>query len=141
MAASTNASGGYAITYSGPTLTSGGSNTITPMDNGSGGATTSVVGKSQFGLNLAVNTTPTVGAVITPASNADNLRAQAATNYDTADNFMFSTSGATVANSNDGGASGSDIQMYTVSYMVNVNGVQTAGTYTTTLTYICTSTF
>lgn len=137
LAASTNASAGYAITYSGPTLTSGGTNTVTPMDDGSGGATTSTTGKSQFGLNLVVNTTPAVGAAVTPADNGTNLLGTAATNYDTADNFKFSTSGDTVATS----SAGSDIQAYTVSYMVNVNGAQTAGTYNTTLTYICTATF
>lgn len=146
MAASTNASGGYVITYTGPTLTSGGTNTITPMDN-SGASEQSTIGISQFGMNLAVNTgseytnAPAVGSAITPASNGTNLRAQAITNYDTAGNFKFTTSGDSVANSASGGASGSDMQLYTVSYMVNVNGAQTAGTYTTTLTYICTPTF
>lgn len=136
MAASTNASSGYAITYAGPTLTSGG-NPITPMDNGSNGATTSTVGKSQFGMNLAVNTTPAIGANIAPADNGTNLLGAPSTNYDTADNFKFTTGGEEVAHS----TAGTDIQAYTVSYMVNVDGAQTAGTYTTTLTYICTATF
>lgn len=136
IAASTNASAGYAITYSGPTLTSGGSNTVTPMNN-AGAAETSTVGTSQFGLNLVVNTTPAVGVAVTPADNGTNLLGAAATNYNTADNFKFSTAGDTVATS----SAGSDIQAYTVSYMVNVNGAQTAGTYNTTLTYICTATF
>lgn len=135
MAASTNASTGYAITYNGTTLMSGG-NSVTPMDN-AGAAETSTVGTSQFGMNLVVNTTPAVGAAVTPADNGSNLLGTAATNYDTADNFKFSTTGDTVATS----SAGTDIQAYTISYMVNVNGAQTAGTYQTTLTYICTATF
>jgi hypothetical protein len=115
------------------------------MDDGSGGATTSVRGTSQFGLNLKLNdgsayaNAPNVtdSAEITPASNGNNLRGAPATNYDTAGSFKFSTSGDTVATA----STGTDMQLYTVSYIVNVNGAQLAGTYTSTLTYICTATF
>jgi hypothetical protein len=139
MAASTNAGSGYAITVNGPTLTSG-SNTVTGM----GASTTSVHGVSQFGLNLKLNTTATstvaVGAEVDVASNGTNYRGQATTGYNTVDNFKF-TSGDVVADSANGGAGGSDAQIFTVSYIVNVPGSQPAGTYTTTLTYICTPTF
>lgn len=139
MAASTNAGSGYAITVNGPTLTSG-SNTVSAM-------TTSGLGShgiSQFGLNLKLNTTLTstvaVGAEVAVPSNGTNYRGQAATGYNTVDNFKFTT-GDTVANSSNGGAGGSDAQIFTASYIVNVPGSQPAGTYTTTLTYICTPTF
>ena len=139
MAASTNAGSGYAITVNGPTLTSG-SNTITAM----GTSTTGVHGQSQFGLNLKLNTTATsttaVGAEVAVASNGTNYRGQAITGYNIVDNFKF-TSTDTVANSAQGGAGGSDAQIFTASYIVNVPGSQPAGTYTTTLTYICTPTF
>lgn len=139
MAASTNAGGGYVISVNGATLTSG-SNTVTAM----GAAALGVRGTSQFGLNLKANTTttstPAVGTEVAPAANATNYRGQAATNYDTVDNFKF-TSGDTVANSYNGGAGGTDAQIFTVTYIVNVPGSQPAGTYTTTLTYICTPTF
>jgi len=139
MAASTNAGSGYVITVNGPTLTSG-SNTVTAMP-----ATTSGVhGISQFGLNLKLNTTATsttpVGAEVSPAANGTNYRGEAITNYNTVDNFRF-VPGNTVADSANGGAGGSDAQIFTVSYIVNVPGSQPAGTYTTTLTYICTPTF
>jgi hypothetical protein len=141
MAASTNADSGYAITYSGATLTSG-SNTVTAMSS----ATTGVRGTRQFGLNLVANTTttsnPAVGANITPASNASNYKGKVTAGYNTADTFKFTTSGDTVAQSNDGGTLGpTDVQLYTVSYMANVSGGQPIGTYTTTLTYVCTATF
>lgn len=141
MAASTNAGAGYAITVNGPTMTSG-SNTITAV----GSADTSRKGVSQFGLNLVANTAsssasfPGDSADVAPAANATNYRGQAAPNYDTADTFKY-TSGEVVANSANGGAGGTDAQIFTASYIVNVPGSQPAGTYTTTLTYICTPTF
>jgi hypothetical protein len=139
MAASTNAGSGYAITVNGTTLSSG-SNTVSAM----GSSTTGVRGTSQFGLNLKANTTststPAIGTEVAPAANGTNYRGQATTGYNAVDNFKF-TSGDTVANSANGGAGGTDAQIFTVGYMVNVPGSQPAGTYTTTLTYICTPTF
>lgn len=139
MAASTNAGSGYNITVNGPTLTSG-SNTITAM----GSATTSMKGVSQFGLNLKENTitasNPAIGIEIDLESNGTNLKGQALTGYNTQDNFKFTT-GDSVADSAYSGAGGTDAQIYTVSYIVNVPGSQPAGTYTTTLTYICTPTY
>ncbi len=139
VAASTNADFGYSITVNGVTLTSG-SNTVTAMSS----STTGVRGTSQFGLNLRANTgstsTPSVGTDVAPAANGTNFKGQAATGYGTVDNFKF-VSGDSIANSANGGAGPTDIQIYTVSYIVNANGAQAVGTYTTTLTYICTSTF
>ena len=135
MAASTNANGGYIVTVNGSTLTSG-INTITAMSS----ATTSVPGTGQFGMNLKANATPSVGVEVAPAANGTTLRGQAATNYNTADTFKFTT-GDTVANSANGGSGPTNAQIYTISYMVNVPGSQIAGTYTTTLTYVCTATF
>jgi hypothetical protein len=145
MAASTNADFGYAITYTGATLTSG-SNTITPMS----AATTSSIGTSQFGLDLVTNdgtayaNAPNVtnSDDVNPVSGAATLQAKVTASYATAGTFKFTTSGDTVANSDFDGSSGpSDIQRYTVSYIVNVNGAQPVGTYTTTVTYICTATY
>lgn len=139
MAASTNAGFGYAITVNGPTLTSG-SNTITAM----GSSTTGVRGTGQFGLNLKANTTatstPAVGTEVAPAANGTNYKGQSVTGYNTVDNFKFVT-GDSVADSANGGAGATDAQIFTVSYIVNVPGSQAAGTYTSTLTYICTPTF
>lgn len=139
MAASTNAQSGYVITVNGPTLTSG-SNTIPAMSASAAG----VRGTGQFGLNLKANTvttsTPAVGTEVTPAANGTNYKGQAMTGYNAIDNFKFTT-GDSVANSANGGAGGTDAQIFTISYIVNVSGSQPAGTYTTTLTYICTPTF
>lgn len=139
MAASTNAGQGYNIQVTGPTLTSG-SNTITPMSSSILG----IHGVSQFGLNLKANTTatstPAIGTEVAPVANGTNYRGQAATDYNTVDHFKFASNDS-VAKSDDGGAGGTDAQIFTVSYMVNVPGSQPAGTYTTTLTYICTPTY
>ena len=138
MAASTNASHGYAITVNGATLTNG-SYTIAAMST----AGTSIIGTGQFGMNLEVNTTPAVGTALTPASEGVNYFGFPDTGYNTANSFKFTT-GDTVANS--GYSTGTptvptDAQIYTVSYIVNVPGKQPPGTYTTTLTYIGTATF
>lgn len=141
MAASTNAGDGYAITVNGATLTSG-SNTIAAMAAMGFG----VRGTSQFGMNLKANTVltsasfPGDSAEVAPAANAVNYRGQASAGYDTVDQFKFAT-GDVVADSYNGGAGGTDAQIFTVSYIVNVPGSQPAGTYATTLTYICTPTF
>ena len=135
MAASTNAGTGFVITINGATLTSG-SNTITAMST----STTSTLGVSQFGLNLVVNTTPAVGTAITPTSNGSSYKGEALVGYNTANYFKFNT-GDSIADSKNGGAGGTDAQIYTSAYIVNVPGNQPAGTYTSTLTYICTPTF
>jgi hypothetical protein len=139
MAASTNAGSGYSITVNGPTLTSG-SNTISAMNS----AALGVHGLSQFGLNLKANTTttsnPAIGTEVAPAANGTNYKGQAFTGYNTVDTFKFTTADP-VAKSDNGGPGGTDAQIFTVSYIVNVPGSQPAGTYTSTLTYICTATY
>jgi hypothetical protein len=148
MAASTNAGFGYAITVNGPTLTSG-SNTIAGIATPSA----SNKGVAQFGLNLRANTSAaapgfpgtgsTASADIDLTSNGTNLNGRPSTDYATADTFKFVT-GDVVADSNfntTGNAEPSDSQIYTVSYIANVPGSQPAGSYVSTLTYICTPTF
>lgn len=146
MAASTNAAQGYVITVNGPTLTSG-SATIPGWTVATSAGTTR--GASNWGMNLRANTTTTstvaVGADLTAASNGTDLKGQPLAGYDTVDQFKF-VSGDAVANSAYDGAANNTLgptnsQVYTASYAVNVAGNQLAGTYTTTLTYICTPTF
>jgi hypothetical protein len=139
MAASTNAGSGYNITVNGVTLTSG-SNTIPAMV----AAGTVVRGTGQFGMNLKLNTTATstvaVGAEVNAVPNGTSLRGQASVGYNTVDNFKF-VSGDTVAKSDYTVAGPTNAQIFTTSYIVDVAGNQASGTYTSTLTYICTGTF
>ena len=137
MAASTNAGFGYVITVNGATLTSG-SNTIPAITTSGGLASTLNTG--QFGLNLKDNTTPNVGVEVAPTDNGTNYKGRSIGDYDTADAFKFVT-GESVAASDSSGAGPTDSQIFTVAYIVNVSGSQAAGTYTSTLTYICTPTF
>lgn len=139
MAASTNATFGYAITVNGPTMTSG-SNTIPAMAT----SAARTHGKSEFGMNLVANTVATstvpVGANVSPTPDGINLRGQPSTGYNVVDQFRY-VSGETVAASDNGGAGPTNGQLYTASYIVDVAGNQLSGTYSTTLTYICTPTF
>lgn len=139
MAASTNAGAGYNITVNGSTLTSG-SNTIAAMSTAAAGSR----GVGQFGMNLKANTATTsttpVGAEVSPASDGINYRGEALVGYNTVDQFKF-VSGNSVADSAYTTAGPTNSQLYTASYIVNVPGNQPAGTYQTTLTYICTATF
>lgn len=135
MAASTNAANGYAITVTGTTLTCSvcsGSPTIAAMgtQSANGAATTSSPGSAQFGFNLRSNTS--LGGADVSGTGTGTY----GTNYGTVDNFRF-FSGDTVAT-----ASGStNANAFTVDYIANVPGSQAAGSYSTTLTYICTATF
>jgi hypothetical protein len=142
MAASTNAGSGYVISVFGTTLTSG-SNTITAMST-SGTGDPAVRNSAQFGANLKANTTgvstPAVGAEVAPSANGTNYRGEALVGYNTVDRFRF-VSGENLADSGNTVLGASDSQIFTNSYIVNVSGSQAAGTYTTTLTYICTPTF
>ena len=125
MQAQTNAANGYTITVNGTTLASG-TNTIPAM---TGSATT--IGTSQFGLNLRSNTTPAVGADVTGPGTGGT-----AGNYNTANNYRFSSGDAVAAASQPTNAN-----TFTSSYVVNIGGAQAAGVYTATMTYICTASF
>ncbi|HET9721625.1 MAG TPA: hypothetical protein VFP32_01170 [Candidatus Saccharimonadales bacterium] len=142
MSASTNAQYGYNITVNGSTLMSG-SNPVTAMSTPG----TSQIGKSQFGLNVVHDTaTDSLSPALSPLSasvtpTGASYFGEPSTNYGTDGTYAFNT-GDTVADSALGGvAKGTDSQIYTVTYLVNANGAQPAGTYTTTLTYICTATY
>ena len=71
---------------------------------------------------------------------ADHRRAQALAGYNTTDIYKF-VSGDAVANSGNDVLGPTNAQRYTATYMVNVAGNQLAGTYATTITYVCTPTF
>ncbi len=127
MQLATNGISGASITVSGTTLTSG-LNTITACASGC----TSTIGNAQFGLNLAANTSPLVGAAPTGSAPIGTV----ATNYGTVNSFRF-VSGETVASA----ASPINTTTYTVSYLANIAGVTPPGSYATSLTYNATANF
>ncbi|HDL74815.1 MAG TPA: hypothetical protein ENH06_00295 [bacterium] len=127
FSASTNAIDGYAVTISGSTLTS--NSGLADID-ALATPTASSAGTEQFGINLVDNASPNIGA------NSSGGTGQAASGYNTADNFKF-VSGDTIANS----SSFTDTTTFTISYIGNISTSTVAGDYETTLTLIASGTF
>jgi len=126
MTASTNASSGYSISYTGTTLTSG-ANPITADT----AAAASIQNTKQFGFNLVADTTPTIGAAVSGSGSG-----VPATGYGTANSFKFN-SGDTVASA----SVPTNSNTYTASYIANIDGITPPGAYSTTLTYVATANF
>jgi len=126
MTVSTNASSGYSVSYSGTTLTSG-LNTITALAT----PTASATNNKQFGLNLMANTTPAIGAIKSGAGTGSP-----AAGYEVANLYKFN-SGDTVASA----STPTNSNVYTVSYIANIDGVTAAGAYSTAITYTVTANF
>ena len=128
ISVSSNAAGGFAVTYNGPTLTSG-SSTIpayTSLSN-------AIAGTPGFGINLKANTVPSVGA--DPTTNAGTCGV--ATDYGTTNKFTWIASTATAVTNVTAPAD----CIYTVSYVANISTITPAGSYTSATTYIATGTF
>ncbi len=127
MTVATNAATGYSVSYSGSTLTSG-SNTIAAMT--SGGA--SVTNSQQFGINLMNNSTPAIGSAKTGTGSG-----VPATGYDTINQFKFNPAGDVIATA----SLPTNDNVFTTSYIANIDGATAAGAYSTILTYVATANF
>lgn len=127
MTLATNASTGYSVSYSGTTLTSG-TNTITAMTIG--GAST--MNSKQFGINLINNTTPAIGSGVTGLGSG-----VAGTGYGTTNQFKFNPAGDVIATA----AAPTNSNVFTTSYIANIDGSTAAGAYQTVLTYVATANF
>lgn len=124
--AATNAQSGYSIILNGTSLISG-NNVIPAM----GSATNATAGTNQFGINLRLNISPSVG------SDATGPGVSSAVNgYGTVNQFKF-VPGDTIVSVNGG----DDNHKFTVSYVANVNKNQPTGVYATTISYICLANF
>lgn len=126
LSGATNSLTGYNIYVIGYTLTAG-TNVIPAM----AAAAASAVGTSQFGLNARANTNPSVGQEPSSGGNLAPVGSYAIPNV-----FKYA-SGETIAQS----PTSTDFNTITVSYVANTSSSQPAGVYTTTLTYVATSTF
>jgi len=130
MTVGTNAASGYSVNYSGATLTSG-SHTIDAM---AGGA--SVKNSKQFGINLMANTiaasNPAVGSNVTGVGTGTP-----STGYDTQDVFKFDIAGDVIASA----SIPTNDNVFTTSYIANIDSSTAAGSYTTILTYTVTTNF
>lgn len=126
----TNAGVGYVITVNGTTPTCSACSG-TPNIAKIASATASTTGTEQFGLNLRANATPSVGSDPAGAGSANP-----ASGYNTVDSYQFNDAD-TVASKN----SSDKFRLFTASYIANITTATAAGTYNSTLTYICTATF
>ncbi len=123
----TNGGTGYSITINGTTLTSGG-NTIDAM---TGSSNTSTIGTEEFGVNLRDNATPNVGA--DPDGSGSGTPTA---DYNDVDEFKFLTADSIASK-----GSAELFRRYTVSYIANITTATEPGSYSATMTYICTATF
>lgn len=87
-----------------------------------------VTGTEQFGINLVDNSSPNIGANPVPQPNSTFANGQAATGYDTVNNFKYVSGDAVAQNGTSGRAWGQTD--YTVSYIANVSDITPAGLYT-----------
>ncbi len=125
FAGATNDPGGYVVFVNGLTMTSG-SNTINALASPTG----SIVGTSQFGMNLRANTNPGVG------SDSSGLGTATATpDYNVPNAYVFKNQQVI------GSPLPTNFNLFTVSYLVNISENQAPGVYNTTLTYVATAAF
>jgi len=125
---STNASGGFLLTYNGPTLTSG-SNTIAA----DGTQATPANITAGFGINMVKNTIPSVGANV--VQNAGTCQAPAP-DYGNANKFSYFIITTNLTNQ----ITPADCT-YTVSYVADISAVTPAGAYSTAITYVASGSF
>lgn len=127
MAVGTNASGGFAITANGSTM-SAGTNTIEPLSQ----LTESRIGNDQFGINLVENAVPSVGK----NPEGDWTNAVASPDYSIPDRYKYRPGDVVAFSPNV-----SLMKKFTVSYIVNSSQSLRPGVYSTTLTYIASGRF
>ncbi len=127
MAVGTNASGGFAITANGTSMSA-----ATNVINSPSSPAESTPGKNQFGINLVENTEPDIGE--NPEGQWAN--AIASPNYSIPNMYMY-VPGDVVAYS----PNVSLMKKFTVSYILNASPSLRAGVYTTTMTFIASGRF
>jgi hypothetical protein len=128
--------GGYIVqTVSNPPTSTEGHTLSTPAT-----PTSSATGTEQFGMNLVANTSPTTfgtNPVDNPASGS--AVGIAATNYNTANKFMYHA-GDTIASSTTPGDTTGEAD-YTISYIFNISPSTPAGQYNFNDILVATATY
>ncbi len=122
----TNDGTGYTTYLNGLTMTSG-NNIINALSAGG----VSVVGTSQFGLNLRANSNPSVGQ--DPIGIGSSIPSAG---YANSNVFRFGD-GEVLTNS----STSTDFRLFTASFIVNVPPNQNPGVYATTMTYTAIASF
>lgn len=126
MTVGTNGKTGYVVAYTGNTLASS-EGSIAAMTAAAG----SVPGSNQFGMNLVVNDAPSIGTAVSGSGTGT-----ASTGYNTTNQFKFNSTD-TVASS----AGPTNNNVFTVSYIANINNLTPAGSYSTDINYTATAKF
>lgn len=98
--------------------------------------TTSQQGQEQFGLNLAANSTPNIGADPVQVPSSAFSFGVVTANYNQANKFMYQ-SGDVVAQS----ASSTGETDYMISFIANITNVTAAGRYTSNLSAVVVATY
>ncbi|MEO5950603.1 MAG: hypothetical protein ABIQ04_04100 [Candidatus Saccharimonadales bacterium] len=127
MAVGTNASGGFAITANGDSMSAG-----TNVIDSSSVPSVSKQGSNQFGINLVANDSPSIGS----DPEGDWTNAVPSPDYGIPNQYKY-VSGDVVAYS----PNVSLMKKFTVSYIVNSSEDLRAGVYSTTITYIASGRF
>jgi hypothetical protein len=92
----------------------------------------STMNSKQFGINLMGNTTPSVGSDVNGSGSG-----VPSTGYDTQNQFKFNTAGDLIASA----TSPTNDNVFTTSYIANIDSVTAAGVYTSVITYVVTANF
>lgn len=115
--------GSYAVyTMSQPPTSEGGA-VLDPL----AAAVASAQGTEQFGINLVDNASPNIGANPSPDPSTTFANGEAATNYNTADQYRYGV-GEIIARSGSTGPAWGRTN-FTVSYIANISSITEAGTY------------
>ncbi len=130
----TNALNGFTVQYAGTTLThSNGSDTIEAI-TGTGEASNPSGGVEQFGMNISIANSPSTSASL----DAD----YSGSNYAFVNNASVTDGGDNTADNTIASRSGAvDTNEFNIEYLGNVNTTTETGVYSTTVTYVATSTF
>lgn len=138
MEASTNAAGGYVITYNATSFTDSTGDTICTgscVTNMQSGQALNAGGTEQFGFNLVANSGGNFGVFGSAPSGGSGT---VTSPYGSTNQIAYSTVGAVQVASALGTSTPT---LYTMSYGANVAGITKPGTYVATQTFIATATF
>ncbi len=135
MAASTNGSAGYAITYNGTGFTDTTADTIAAAP--SGGAATNAGGTEQFGFTLGNQTSGNLNGVGIANSGGSGCTSTAPYNAATS-TISYSTAGGVAVASCTGPTAATT---YTMLFAANIANTTKPGVYTATQVFIATATF
>lgn len=125
--------GSYVVrTESDPPTNPQGGYQITPLSS----PTASAPGTEQFGINLVDNSSPDVGAAAQQSPDATFSFGQAATGYNTVNQFKYVKSDVIAQ-----APSSTSVTIYTISYLYNISEVTPSGRYIFTHNLVATGTY